>query len=72
MSQPSQQRNFLANTQLWRGLPDEQLDAIAMVAIAKSYHKGEVILFQSRVSIPLRCRNSLYMKQRRRKLPLTR
>lgn len=46
MSQPSQLRDFLANTQLWRGLPDEQLDAIAMVAIAKSYHKGEVIFVE--------------------------
>ena len=46
MSQPSQQRDFLANTQLWRGLPEEQLDAIALVAIAKSYHKGEVIFVE--------------------------
>ncbi|MEQ9667654.1 Crp/Fnr family transcriptional regulator [Coleofasciculus sp. G2-EDA-02] len=46
MSQPSQQRDFLANTQLWRGLPDEQLDAIATIAIAKSYHKGEVIFVE--------------------------
>jgi len=46
VSQPSQQRDFLANTQLWRGLPDEQLDAIATIAIAKSYHKGEVIFVE--------------------------
>jgi len=46
VSQPSQQRDFLANTQLWRGLPDEQLDAIATIAIAKSYRKGEVIFVE--------------------------
>ncbi|MEQ8752636.1 MAG: Crp/Fnr family transcriptional regulator [Coleofasciculus sp. G1-WW12-02] len=46
MSQPSQLRDFLANTQLWRGLPDEHLDAIATIAIAKSYHKGEVIFVE--------------------------
>jgi CRP/FNR family transcriptional regulator len=46
VSQPSQQRDFLANTKLWRGLPDEQLDAIATIAIAKSYHKGEVIFVE--------------------------
>jgi len=46
VSQPSQWRDFLANTKLWRGLPDEQLDAIATIAIAKSYHKGEVIFVE--------------------------
>ncbi len=46
MNQPSQWRDFLANTKLWQGLPDEQLDAIATIAIAKSYHKGEVIFVE--------------------------
>lgn len=36
-------REFLANIQLWRGLPENQLDALAQIAIAKTYRKGEVI-----------------------------
>jgi CRP/FNR family transcriptional regulator len=36
-------REFLANIQLWRGLPESQLDALAQIAIAKTYRKGEVI-----------------------------
>lgn len=51
MSQPSKLRDFLANTQLWRGLPDDQLDAIATIAIAKSYHKGEVIFVEGEEGI---------------------
>ncbi|HEY9728411.1 MAG TPA: cyclic nucleotide-binding domain-containing protein [Chroococcales cyanobacterium] len=41
--QPSELREFLANIQLWRGLPEKQLDALAKIAIAKTYRKGEVI-----------------------------
>jgi CRP/FNR family transcriptional regulator len=41
--QPSELREFLANVQLWRGLPEDQLDALAKIAIAKTYRKGEVI-----------------------------
>jgi CRP/FNR family transcriptional regulator len=41
--QPSELREFLANIQLWRGLPEDQLDALAKIAIAKTYRKGEVI-----------------------------
>jgi CRP/FNR family transcriptional regulator len=41
--QPSELREFLANIQLWRGLPEDQLDALAKIAIAKIYRKGEVI-----------------------------
>jgi len=33
----------VANVQLWRGLPEDQLDALAKIAIAKTYRKGEVI-----------------------------
>ncbi|MEP0831635.1 Crp/Fnr family transcriptional regulator [Microcoleus sp. AS-A8] len=36
-------REFIANIQLWRGLPEDQLDALAQIAIAKTYRKGEVI-----------------------------
>ena len=39
----SELREFLANIQLWRGLPADQLDALAKIAIAKTYRKGEVI-----------------------------
>ncbi|HEY9607473.1 MAG TPA: Crp/Fnr family transcriptional regulator [Allocoleopsis sp.] len=41
--QSSELREFLADIQLWRGLPAEQLDALAKIAIAKTYRKGEVI-----------------------------
>ncbi|HBE19176.1 MAG TPA: Crp/Fnr family transcriptional regulator [Cyanobacteria bacterium UBA11149] len=34
---------FIAKIQLWRGLPEDQLDAIAQIAIAKTYPKGEII-----------------------------
>lgn len=34
---------FLVQIQLWRGLPQEQVEAIAEIAIAESYAKGEVI-----------------------------
>ncbi len=36
-------KEFIANIQLWRGLPEEQLDAIVKIAIAKTYTKGEII-----------------------------
>jgi len=42
----SELRDFLANVQLWRGLPEDQLDALAQIAIAKTYRKGEVIFEQ--------------------------
>jgi CRP/FNR family transcriptional regulator len=42
-NKPSELREFLANIQLWRGLPQDQLDALAKIAIAKTYRKGEVI-----------------------------
>ena len=41
--QSSALREFIANIQLWRGLPEDQLDALAQIAIAKTYRKGEVI-----------------------------
>ncbi|HAG82560.1 MAG TPA: Crp/Fnr family transcriptional regulator [Cyanobacteria bacterium UBA12227] len=34
---------FLANIQLWRGLPEEQVEAITEIAIAQTYPKGQVI-----------------------------
>lgn len=34
---------FIGNIQLWRGLPENQLDAIVKIAIAKTYPKGEII-----------------------------
>ncbi|MBE9126133.1 Crp/Fnr family transcriptional regulator, partial [Coleofasciculus sp. LEGE 07081] len=43
MDQPSKLKELIANIQLWRGLPDEQLDALAKIAIAKTYRKGEII-----------------------------
>jgi CRP/FNR family transcriptional regulator len=42
-NKPSELREFLANIQLWRGLPQDQLDALAKIAIAKTYPKGEII-----------------------------
>ncbi len=44
--QSSELRTFLAQIQLWQGLPEEQLDALAKIAIAKTYRKGEVIFEQ--------------------------
>ncbi len=41
--QSSELRDFIANIQLWRGLPDDQLDALAKIAIAQTYPKGTVI-----------------------------
>lgn len=41
--QASEVRKFLANVQLWRGLPEDQLDALAKIAIAQTYPKGKVI-----------------------------
>lgn len=46
VSQPSDLHTFLANIQLWRGLPKDQIDALAQIAIAKTYRKGEVIFEQ--------------------------
>jgi CRP/FNR family transcriptional regulator, dissimilatory nitrate respiration regulator len=39
----SELREFLANIQLWQGLPEDQLDALAKIAIAQTYAKGKVI-----------------------------
>lgn len=39
-------RKFLANIQLWRGLPEDQLEALAKIAIAKTYTKGEIIFVE--------------------------
>lgn len=41
--QASELRKFLATVQLWRGLPEDQLDALAKIAIAQTYPKGKVI-----------------------------
>lgn len=43
MSQPSELRTFLADIQLWQGLPEDQLDALTKIAIAQTYPKGKVI-----------------------------
>lgn len=43
VSQPSQLRTFLAHIQLWQGLPEDQLDALAKIAIAQTYAKGKVM-----------------------------
>jgi len=37
---------FLGNTQLWRGLPPEQLEAVGEIAIAQTYNKGEIIFLE--------------------------
>ena len=42
----SELREFLGTVQLWRGLPAEQLDVLAKVAIAQTYRKGEIIFLQ--------------------------
>ena len=39
----SEIKEFIANTQLWRGLPEDQLEAIVKIAIAKTYTKSEII-----------------------------
>lgn len=39
-------REFLGTIQLWRGLPAEQLDALARMAIVQTYQKGEIIFLQ--------------------------
>ncbi|HEY9649881.1 MAG TPA: Crp/Fnr family transcriptional regulator [Coleofasciculaceae cyanobacterium] len=41
--QSSELREFITTIQLWRGLPDDQLDALAKIAIAQTYPKGQVI-----------------------------
>ena len=45
-AKPYELRDFLATIQLWQGLPEDQLDALAEIAIAKNYRKGEVIFEQ--------------------------
>jgi CRP/FNR family transcriptional regulator len=42
-NQPSELREFLANVQLWKGLPEDQLDDLAKIAISQKYPKGQVI-----------------------------
>jgi len=44
--QSSEFREFLANIQLWQGLPEAQLEALAEIAIAQTYPKGQVIFAQ--------------------------
>ncbi len=39
-------RDFLGTTQLWRGLPDEQLDAISQIVIEGHYLKNELIFME--------------------------
>lgn len=39
----SEIKEFIANIQLWRGLPEDQLEAIVKIAIAKTYTKSEII-----------------------------
>lgn len=43
LKQDSKLREFLSNIKLWRGLPDEQVDQLARIAIAQTYTKGEII-----------------------------
>ncbi len=44
--QSSELREFLTNIQLWQGLPEEQLDAIADIARLQTYAKGKTIFEQ--------------------------
>ena len=39
----SEIKPFLLNSQLWRGLPEEQVEELAKIAIAKTYTKGELV-----------------------------
>lgn len=43
LKQDSQLREFLSNIKLWCGLPAEQIEQLARIAIAKTYTKGEII-----------------------------
>jgi CRP/FNR family transcriptional regulator len=43
LKQDSQLREFLSNIKLWRGLPSEQVEQLARIAIAQTYSKGEII-----------------------------
>ncbi len=43
LKQDSKLREFLSNIKLWRGLPEEQVDQLAKIAIAQTYTKGEII-----------------------------
>ncbi|MFB2983297.1 Crp/Fnr family transcriptional regulator [Microseira sp. BLCC-F43] len=43
LKQDSQLREFLSNIKLWRGLPAEQVEQLAKIAIAQTYSKGEII-----------------------------
>ena len=43
---PAEIREFLERVQLWRGLPSEQLDALAAIASLKNYRKGETIFWE--------------------------
>ncbi len=43
LKQDSKLREFLSNIKLWRGLPSEQVDQLARIAIAQTYTKGEII-----------------------------
>jgi CRP-like cAMP-binding protein len=42
-NQASELREFLANIQLWKGLPEDQLNDLAKIAISQHYPKGQVI-----------------------------
>jgi len=41
--QDSELREFLSNIKLWRGLPAEQVEQLARIALAQTYAKGEII-----------------------------
>lgn len=43
IQQISELKVFLANIKLWRGLPEEQVEQLAKIAIAQTYSKGEII-----------------------------
>ncbi|GET43688.1 Crp/Fnr family transcriptional regulator [Microseira wollei] len=43
LKQDSQLREFLSNIKLWRGLPAEQVEQLARIALAQTYAKGEII-----------------------------
>ena len=43
LKQDSKLTEFLSNIKLWRGLPAEQIEQLARIAIAQTYSKGEII-----------------------------
>ena len=43
LKQDSKLREFLSNIKLWRGLPEDQVEQLARIAIAQTYSKGEII-----------------------------